>query len=480
MSSSDQEEGRDGKYSEKLKRINRHNFETLMKDPLQEISGSLGDLGTLLPLMIALAINNSISLSTTLVFSGLWNIVTGLLFGIPLPVQPMKAIAAVAISRDFSIEETTSAGFTTSAFVLLISATGMLQKFTKHIPIPVVKGIQVGAGLSLVVSAGTSLLQPLHWVHPRADNLCWAIFVFLAFLATGRVKSIPYAFVMFGIGVILAIVVAGRERLPHFSPWVPRAYVPSVKQFSTGALEAGLGQIPLTTLNSIVAVVALAKQRFPDRETPGVTDVGVSVALMNLVGGWFGAMPVCHGSGGLAAQYGFGARSGASIVILGCFKMLLGLVFGESLIELLREYPRSLLGVMVVVAGLELVKVGEELNTKASDLVVDEDEDLISEASDHSSGSLTLAARTMKRKEYRRVSSKEGMNRWNVMLMTVGALLAFKNDGVGFLVGMLVHWTQAGLPEWIAEKIQGISQWTKKGVHRSDSDVSDGRQALLG
>jgi hypothetical protein len=73
-----------------IKRFYTNNVTTLRRSPLAEISGSLGDLGTLLPLMIALAAQGSISLSTTLVFSGLWNILTGVVFGIPLPVQPMK------------------------------------------------------------------------------------------------------------------------------------------------------------------------------------------------------------------------------------------------------------------------------------------------------------------------------------------------------------------------------------------------------
>jgi hypothetical protein len=73
-----------------IRLLNANNIATLRASPLAEISGSLGDLGTLLPLMIALAVNNSISLSATLVFSGLWNILTGVVFGIPLPVQPMK------------------------------------------------------------------------------------------------------------------------------------------------------------------------------------------------------------------------------------------------------------------------------------------------------------------------------------------------------------------------------------------------------
>lgn len=73
-----------------IRRLNRHNAETFRRAPVAEISGALGDLGTLLPLMIALALQGSISLSTTLVFSGFYNVATGVVFGIPLPVQPMK------------------------------------------------------------------------------------------------------------------------------------------------------------------------------------------------------------------------------------------------------------------------------------------------------------------------------------------------------------------------------------------------------
>lgn len=64
-----------------IRQLHANNVSTFRRSPLSEISGSLGDLGTLLPLMIALAVNNSISLSTTFVFSGLWNIFTGVVFG---------------------------------------------------------------------------------------------------------------------------------------------------------------------------------------------------------------------------------------------------------------------------------------------------------------------------------------------------------------------------------------------------------------
>ncbi|QSZ36786.1 hypothetical protein DSL72_006669 [Monilinia vaccinii-corymbosi] len=414
---------------QRLKARSKNNVAALRNSPLAEVSGSLGDLGTLLPLMIALAINNSISLSTTLVFSGLWNILTGVAFGIPLPVQPMKAIAAVAISRRFSIEETVSAGYTVAIVVLLLSSTGLLRWFTRMIPTPVVKGIQVGAGLSLVLSAGSSLFQPLGWTTPNAaDNLIWALFAFITLLLTQRFSRVPYALAIFILGLMLSFYVTGSRYLPSFRLWHPQVYVPSGASFKVGALDAGLGQIPLTTLNSIIAVNFLAADLLPNIPAPGVTSIGVSIALMNLIGGWFGAMPVCHGSGGLAGQHRFGARSGASIIMLGTFKMVLGLFFGDSLVGPLKQYPKSLLGIMVVAAGLELAKVGESLNYGARDLW---------DISESSVGSDSAQPQTIKR--HRQLSDEERKERWTVMFMTIGFQLAFRNDGVGFLAGMLCH-----------------------------------------
>lgn len=418
-----------------IRRFHANNVATLKRSPLTEISGSLGDLGTLLPLMVALAVQNSISLSTTLVFSGLWNVVTGVMFGIPLPVQPMKAIAAVAISRNFTIAETVSAGFLVSGVVLLFSVTGLLRWFTHVIPTPVVKGIQVGAGLSLIISAGGSLLQPLGWTSPSwADNLIWAAFAFIGLLSTQHFFRFPYALVIFLVGLVLSMILTGSEHMPSLRLWHPEFVVPSWASFETGAFKAGLGQIPLTTLNSIIAVSFLSADLLPHLPAPSVTAMGISVAMMNLIGGWFGAMPVCHGSGGLAAQYRFGARSGASIIILGLFKIILGLVFGESLVGLLRQYPKSLLGIMVLAAGLELAKVGESLNHGARDLW---------EVSDQSSTRGREEGILESLKTQRSPSDEERKERWTVMMMTVGGLLAFRNDAIGFVAGMLCHWFYA-------------------------------------
>lgn len=142
-------------------------------------------------------------------------------------------------------------------------------------------------------------------------------------------------------------------------------------------------------------------------------------------------MPACHGSGGLAAQYRFGARSGASVVVLGLVKVVVGLVLGDTLEGLLKNFPTALLTVMVVAAGLELVGVGESLNTEG--------------ARDVKSGSRVSGGE---------LSAEERKRRWTVMMVTAGMLVAFKNDGIGFLAGCIcygAYWVEA----WLKKRREG-------------------------
>ena len=57
---------------------------------LSEISGAFGDTGTFIPLVVTLARQRSISLQPALFFSGVTNVFNGLLWDLPMPVQPMK------------------------------------------------------------------------------------------------------------------------------------------------------------------------------------------------------------------------------------------------------------------------------------------------------------------------------------------------------------------------------------------------------
>ena len=87
---------------------------------------------------------------------------------------------------------------------------------------------------------------------------------------------------------------------------------------------------------------------------------------------------------------------------------------------------------MVIAAGLELVGVGESLNTAGA---IDLQED------HQGSGTLMPFAEPQGDKNVRVPSEEERKRRWTVMAITVGGLLAFHNDAIGFLAGMLCHWS---------------------------------------
>ena len=537
-----------------LRHISSYNIRTLRSSPLSELSGSLGDLGTLLPLLLALVLTRSILLAPTLLFTGAANILTGLFFGIPLPVQPMKAIAAVAIAKSYGVEQTMASGLSMAIAVGILTVTGLLGGneeagdnkedgsgkkrgwgLMRWVPVPVVKGIQMGAGLSLCLSAGEKMLVPLGWRGEWwGDNLVWAIAAALVVLASEvtamrrGASRIPAALVIFLVGLILALIRLNTH--PHASAYVESTSTASSHRFDhlpswprssvfIDTLPTALGQLPLTALNSILAVTHLASDLYPSGfpTPPSPGGLGVSISIMNLFGCVFGAMPACHGSGGLAGQHKFGARSGASVVILGIVKMTLGVIAvavsrGEqSMVRVLEVFPKGLLGVMVIAAGVELAKVGGTVNEGARDLwetadsadvndehiiqhaiLVDglrEDADSDDGGEGHFNQRTVLVGDSVDvgddhiiqnavllgggRRRARALSESERKERVAVMLVTVATLLAFKNDGVGFVVGMVWHWGLR-LP-------QAWRRWRAHRSHESgnDSDFDDERRGLL-
>ena len=419
----------------RLARVHRRNVQVLRQQPLQELSGAFGDLGTLLPILISFFNRKEISLSSTLVFSGLANILTGAWFGIPLPVQPMKAIAAGVLanpmSRYYTEKEVASAGIFVAAVVGFLSVTGLLEWATRRIPIPIIKGIQLGTGLSLMLSSGALLRQ-------ATDAFMWIpVIAFLMYCQTH--PRVPYTLI-----VVLISLVGMIDYYKYHSDkpalWSPNPFVPSPSNFFKGASELGIGQVPLTLLNSIVAVTFLSTDLIPEVEAPTSTALGISVSGMNMVGCWFGAMPICHGSGGLAAQYRFGARSGSSIIILGLIKLILGLFFTPYAMSFFEQFPKSQLGVLLFLAGLELVKVGESLNNEgARDFWIPNG---MASGSDDES------------KVLREVNEEEKKRRWAVMFIMIGAILVTKNAGIGFLAGIMTHLSYELSDRWEVTRAQ--------------------------
>jgi MFS superfamily sulfate permease-like transporter len=306
-------------------------------------------------LLVGMAAQNGLDFGAALFFAGLFNVVTGLWFTIPMAVQPMKAIAAVALTQGLTVPQILAAGASVSLLVLALGLTGLIDWLNRVIPKPVVRGLQLGLGLQLLgkglqMVAGTKVLL-------GPDSYLVGALAALAVLAFWMSKRVPAALVLFGSGLLLALWKDPRVlgtihlgvTLPHWAP-------PGWRDFVTAFPKATLPQIPLTTLNSVVAVCALSSDLFPDRAAKP-REVAVSVGLMNLVAAGFGGMPMCHGAGGLAGQYRFGARTNGSILFLGVVKMAVALLFGASLVALCRAFPASVLGVMLGIAGLELAVV---------------------------------------------------------------------------------------------------------------------------
>jgi MFS superfamily sulfate permease-like transporter len=75
---------------------------------------------------------------------------------------------------------------------------------------------------------------------------------------------------------------------------------------------------------------------------------------MNLVATPLGGFPMCHGAGGLAAMYRFGARTGGANIVAGLFILIFAVAFAPP--EVLTLIPLGVFGALLVFVALELGK----------------------------------------------------------------------------------------------------------------------------
>ena len=338
-----------------------------MRFDLPELSGGLGDLGIFVPLTASLIIVCGMEGGSVLFFAGLLNVLIGLAFNQPIPVQPMKAIAAVAIAEGLAPGEIAASGFLSGAILLALVFTGLVTTAERWIPRPVVIGIQLGVGLKLAAKGVAMALGGGWW---DLDGRILALAAALLVLLTARRERFPSALIILVAGIVL-IPVEGLEALAGVSlGWSGPVWIwPTLEQWEVGLTQGAIPQLPLTLLNSVIAVCALSGDLFPGRGI-GTRPMAISVSLINLGTCLFGGIPSCHGSGGLAGQYRFGARTGGSMVVLGLAKIGLALLFGSAVGVVLAAFPESLLGVLLAFAGLELGLAAREESGRNAFFVV--------------------------------------------------------------------------------------------------------------
>lgn len=327
---------------------------------LQEFSGSLGDLGLFIPLVVAVALSSEMNLGTILIAAGFMNILTGYWFRQPIPVQPMKAIAAVAITSGLTQGDIVAAGIGMAILLGFLALSGGIDVIRRYIPNALVRGIQLGVGLKLA-EKGLQWILELPVLGFNSIFMAGFIGALLLFFLMRKIPGLLFVF----IGGFLLLYLEQPSLFSGLAFSLPpfNLITPTVAEWKVGLFQGALPQLPLTLLNSVIAVCALSADYFPDR---GIKPkkMAASVGLMNLICVPFGAIPMCHGAGGLAAQYSFGARTGGSVVMLGLMKLVLGLCIGGFLLQVLQSYPYAILAPMLIFAGLELAKTSFSLDNK--------------------------------------------------------------------------------------------------------------------
>jgi len=319
-----------------------------------EWAGAFGDLGTLVPFLLAYVTVVGIAPSGMLLGFGLALVATGFYYGTPQAVQPMKAIGAVSIAGAAQTATVTPEAVAVAALVtgliwLLLGMTGTAERFVRWIGRPVIIGITLGLGLAFMLQ-GTQLMATAVWFAAPLLLLTILLLARKAILAMALILASGIAWALVTDTTMAVALLAAK---PGFVPpaW-PFAGV-SWEAVITGIFMLALPQVPLTLGNAV-----LAPAEFSNREFPGqpVTErqLAISTGLMNSLGSFFGAVPMCHGAGGMAAQTSFGARSGGAPVILGVLLILMALCFSESIAVLLRLFPQPALGVMLFLAGAQL------------------------------------------------------------------------------------------------------------------------------
>jgi MFS superfamily sulfate permease-like transporter len=289
---------------------------------------------------------------------GAQQIATGLLYGLPMPVQPLKAMAAIMLARHFSAGTLAGGGLVIGVGMLLLSVTGLLDWLAQLIPRPVIRGVQLGLGLNL---AQLALRDYVSADGQRGYLLAAAAFGLLLLLR--RQRRVPAPLVVVGLGVLYALLVKiPGGALAHAAGLrLPTPVIPTPQELRDGALLLALPQLPLSLGNSVIATSRTVTDLFPGRAV-SVRRIGLTYGLMNLLGPPLGGLPVCHGCGGLAGFYGFGARTGGAPVIYGLLLLGLGLFFAPGFAVVIQVFPMPILGVVLLFESLGLMSLMQDVS----------------------------------------------------------------------------------------------------------------------
>ncbi|MDI6718615.1 MAG: putative sulfate/molybdate transporter [Methanomicrobiales archaeon] len=315
---------------------------------LSELAGSVGDFGTILPIVFGVAAVTDIPLAPVFLFFGIWFILTGWYYRLPIPIEPMKAIGVVVIAEGVGARVVAASGILLGVLFYALGYFRVMGALRELIPDAVVRGIQLGLALLLLrTSLGFIGADPLFFLI--------ALGIVATFFLLSRRTGVPdvSALIVVLLGVAAGIYIHG---LPEFRfDLFPGLVLPTLADLTSGLWDLAVPQIPLTIVNSILATALLASDLFrrnvePDR-------LSRTIGLMNIVSAPLGGFPMCHGAGGLAAQYRFGARTGGANIYAGLI-LLFALLFSSP--EAVAIIPVGVFGALLIFVALELGRHGRK------------------------------------------------------------------------------------------------------------------------
>jgi len=320
-----------------------------------EWAGAFGDLGTFIPFVVAYITVLKIDPVGVLFAFGIAMIACGAYFKTPFPVQPMKAIGAIAATQAAQTAVITPssvycASLATGLLWLALGLTGATGRIVKLVPRTVIVGIVLGLGLSFMLE-GIKMMQT-GWLIAAIG-----LFGTLMLLTNRR---IPGMFVVLIFGAVCGALqhpdLLSRLQGSSFAIRLPRFTLLSSLNWydlSVGAFLLALPQLPLTLGNAVIAITEENNRLFPQHPVKENT-VAISTGIMNLGSALCGGVPMCHGAGGMAGHVAFGARTGGAPIILGTILLGLALCFGSSIEAILGFFPKAVLGVILFLTGAQL------------------------------------------------------------------------------------------------------------------------------
>ncbi len=311
-----------------------------------ELTGALGDSVTVLPVVVGVAALTELTLPAMLVAFAVFQIVWGLHYGLPISVEPMKALAALVIAGGLSADGLALAGVLAGGFLVLAGGTGLLAVVDRIVSRPVVRGVQLAVALLLLgtaVDLGTA----------NVPVAVAAVAVAAVTAAVGVRRSVPL--VVLGFGVVVSLATGGVP-----TPQVPqvRLMTPTTATFSPTVLDATLAQLAMTVGNAAVATALLLGEYYDADVTPD--ELARSMGVMNLLAVPLGAIPMCHGSGGVAGKHAFGARTAGANVVLGVGYAAVAVLAAD----VVAAFPMATLGVLLAAVALELGRTSLDSETR--------------------------------------------------------------------------------------------------------------------